>query len=447
MTQRNSVPAPDFRVLFEAIPGLYLVLLPDFTIVAASDAYLAATKTRRVEILGRSIFDVFPDNPGDASATGTTNLRASLARVLKRCAPDIMPVQKYDIRLPESEGGFFVERYWSPVNSPVLSAAGFVDYIIHRVEDVTDFIRLQKEQSERDQMTDALRAKTSLMESEIYQRSEEIAAANRDLLVEIDRRRTIQAQLVSESAKLQESNTSLISLQHSRDLLTGMIIHDLRNPLTATMGFLDLITQRLTSGDEVLLKYVANATGASLVMLEMINGIIDVMRMEDGKMPVRTEQTDIALLISDKLQQYHGTCARNDLTISYQGPRFLPFVTDGALLGRVLDNLIVNAIKHTPRHGKVTIAADHEPAVGDLSIQVIDTGEGIAPKDCERLFQKYGRIEGQTMGRPYDTGLGLVFCRMAVDLLGGRISVSSSLGKGSTFSIGLTSTPGTAIAE
>jgi signal transduction histidine kinase len=314
-----------------------------------------------------------------------------------------------------------------------------VDYIIHRVEDVTEFIRLQKVQSEREQMTDALRARTTTMESEIYQRSQEIADANRELLVEIERRRAVQAQLVTESEKLQASNTSLLALQHSRDLLTGMIIHDLRNPLTATMGFLDLIAQRLANSDELLVKYVGNAKSSSVVMMEMINGIIDVMRMEDGKMPIRTESTDVALVIGDKIQQYHGACSKSGLAIGYQGPRFLPYVTDGALLGRVLDNLIVNAIKHTPRQGKVTIVANHHPEAGELTIQVIDTGEGIAPKDCERLFEKYGRVEGQTMGRTYDTGLGLVFCRMAVDLLGGRIAVASEVGKGSTFIIGLTS--------
>src|SRR5688572_22827970 len=107
---------PDFRALFESIPGLYLVLAPDLTIVAVSDAYLDATMTRRDDILGRHIFDVFPDNPADADATGVQNLRASLERVLATGRPDAMAVQKYDIRRPAEEGGGFEERYWSPVN-------------------------------------------------------------------------------------------------------------------------------------------------------------------------------------------------------------------------------------------------------------------------------------------------------------------------------------------
>src|ERR1043165_5673321 len=97
--------APDFQALFEAAPGLYLVLDPDLMIVAVSEAYLAATMTERGRIVGRALFDVFPDNPDDPEATGVANLRASLERVLELGRPDTMAVQKYDIRRPESEGG------------------------------------------------------------------------------------------------------------------------------------------------------------------------------------------------------------------------------------------------------------------------------------------------------------------------------------------------------
>ena len=141
---------PDFRVLFEAIPGSYLVLAPDpdFTIVAVSDAYLRATMTHRNAIVGKPLFEVFPDNPDDPQASGTSNLRASILRALDGKRADIMPVQKYDIRRPPEEGGGFEERFWSPVNSPVLAPDGTVAYLIHRVEDVTDYIRMKQQGTE-----------------------------------------------------------------------------------------------------------------------------------------------------------------------------------------------------------------------------------------------------------------------------------------------------------
>jgi PAS domain-containing protein len=103
--------APDFRLLFDATPIPLLVLTPDFTMVAANEARLRATMTTREQTLGRHLFDVFPDNPADATATGTRNLRASLARVLRDKRPDAMPIQKYDIPKPGGAAGEFEVRY------------------------------------------------------------------------------------------------------------------------------------------------------------------------------------------------------------------------------------------------------------------------------------------------------------------------------------------------
>ena len=149
---------PDFESLFQSAPGLYLVLTPDFNIVAVSDAYLRATLTKREDILGRGVFEVFPDNPNDPLASGVRNLRTSLERVLEGKVADTMAVQKYDIRKPESEGGEFEERYWSSVNSPVSGPHKEVRYIIHCVQDVTEFVRLKQQGIEQRKLTDDLKA-------------------------------------------------------------------------------------------------------------------------------------------------------------------------------------------------------------------------------------------------------------------------------------------------
>jgi PAS domain S-box-containing protein len=130
----TSMPAQNFKSLFEKAPGLYLVLLPDFTIVAVSDTYLSATMTEREAILGRGLFEVFPDNPADNEADGVLNLRASLHYVIEHKKPHTMAVQKYDIRRPD---GVFEVRYWSPLNTPVLNEQNELVYIIHNVTDIT----------------------------------------------------------------------------------------------------------------------------------------------------------------------------------------------------------------------------------------------------------------------------------------------------------------------
>jgi len=136
---------PDFRLFFESVPNPCLVLDTDFRIVAVNEAYLSATMTIREEIIGRAILDIFPANPDDVqNVNWASPLLASLNRVLKNRRLDVMPVTKYDIRQPEQQGGRFEERFWSPINSPVLGADGEVIYIIHRVEDVTEFAELSR---------------------------------------------------------------------------------------------------------------------------------------------------------------------------------------------------------------------------------------------------------------------------------------------------------------
>ena len=130
----KTMPIPDFKLLFESAPGTYLVLLTDFTIAAVNDAYLKATMTKREAIIGHNLFEIFPDNPNDNTADGVFNLRASLNFVLQHKQPHTMPVQKYDIRRPD---GVFEERYWSPLNTPIVNQQNKVTYIIHNVTDVT----------------------------------------------------------------------------------------------------------------------------------------------------------------------------------------------------------------------------------------------------------------------------------------------------------------------
>ncbi len=139
---RNSLnEIANFKTLFECAPGLYLILYPDLTISAVSDEYLKATIKQRNDILGRGLFEVFPDNPDNPAADGVSNLRASLNFVLANKTPHTMADQRYDVVRPD---GSFEERVWHPLNKPILDARGEVVYIIHSVEDIT--VRLRNEQ-------------------------------------------------------------------------------------------------------------------------------------------------------------------------------------------------------------------------------------------------------------------------------------------------------------
>lgn len=192
-----TLSSMDFKLLFERAPGCFLVLRPDadFTILGASDAYLRATRTERGQIVGRPLFEVFPDHPDDPVATGRSHLRASLERVLAGQAIDIMAVQKYDIRRPEAEGGGFEEHFWSPVNASVLAADGRIRYLIHRVEDITEFVRTPHPGSTE-------------MGLEILSRSSELDAANKQL-------QRVNAALHAEIAERRRTEHQLSELLHS----------------------------------------------------------------------------------------------------------------------------------------------------------------------------------------------------------------------------------------
>jgi len=180
----SSITLDDFALLFDAAPSPYLVLTPDLTIAAVNSAYARATMTVPQEIIGRHLFDVFPDNPDDPGATGTRNLALSLERVNKFRRPDPMAIQKYDIPRAASQGGGFEERYWSPLNTPVLGKDGQVLWIIHRVEDVTDLVHRQEEETAREQLT---REQQGIID--------QLRETVKELAVQIEERKLAEAEL------------------------------------------------------------------------------------------------------------------------------------------------------------------------------------------------------------------------------------------------------------
>jgi PAS domain S-box-containing protein len=127
--------------LFDALPWPVLIVSTDFVMVAANDAYFRNARLTPERVLGKPLFETFPDNPDDPEATGVANLRASLTRVIETGLADEMPIQRYDVERTPAEGGGFEERYWLPFNSPIFGEDGEVEWVLHTAEDVTDVVR------------------------------------------------------------------------------------------------------------------------------------------------------------------------------------------------------------------------------------------------------------------------------------------------------------------
>jgi signal transduction histidine kinase len=231
---------------------------------------------------------------------------------------------------------------------------------------------------------------------------------------------------------------ALLDLQRQKDLLSGMLIHDLRNPLAATLGSIDLLRTHAGEMGPLAREDVTRADRSARRVRDLLNTLLDIMRMEEGVLAVHAALRDLGSFVRAKADEFRPLAEAGSLTLRETVPDApLEVRIDPELLGRVLDNLITNAVKHTPAGGAIEIALAGDPGKGLAILTVSDTGEGIQPDAMPLLFQKFAPIEGQTLKRPHDTGLGLVFCRMAIELHGGTIEAHSQPGRGSTFRVAL----------
>jgi signal transduction histidine kinase/ActR/RegA family two-component response regulator len=400
----SSTADIDFTALFEAAPGLFLVLDPELRIIAATDAYLAAAMVRREDVVGRRIFDVFPDNPDDPEATGVGNLRASLERAFDRGVPDAMAVQRYDIRRPESEGGGFEVRYWSPLNSPVLDEWRRVRYVIHRVEDVTEFVRLRELGDEQAAAAAVMRERAAGMEAEIVRRSQQ----------------------------LQVTNEGLRKASRAKNEFLSRMSHELRTPLAAIMGFSELLRLRRLEdkpGEWVNMIHVAGEH-----LLALVDEIMDLSRIESGTVSVSPEPVPVRPLAEAAFQLMEPVAAARGITLHppvFAASAGTDVLADQQRLTQVIINLVSNAIKYNRSGDDVRV----EVAGADrrrVRIVVTDTGSGIEPDLLPRLFTPFERL-GAAATEIEGTGLGLALSRRLVESMGGTVGVESTVGVGSTF--------------
>ncbi len=397
---------PDFRALFESAPGLYLVLTPELKIVAVSNAYLEATKTRREEIIGRGIFDVFPDNPEDVEASGVRNLRASLHQVLETRAADAMPIQKYDIRLPESEGGGFEEKFWSPVNSPVLNEQGELIYIIHRVEDVTAFVRLKA--SMKSPRMDGI---TEAIEGELYERTRQVAEISREL----KEKNAELAQLYRRAAELDRAKTEFFT----------NVSHELRTPLALIIGPAErlLSSSGLTEEQDRELRVI---TRNARRLLKHVDDLLDLAKLDQNQLRLFYSETDLTGMVKLVASHFESLAAEKKIVFQIDADAAVPAQIDIDKIERVLLNLLANAFKFTPTGGAIRIAIRNEEASKRAVIEVADSGPGVPEEWRETVFERFRQVDSWLTRRFGGTGLGLPIAREFTLLHGGAISISTA---------------------
>jgi signal transduction histidine kinase len=319
-----------FLRLFEATPHPYLILGADpaYPILAVNDRYLEATDTHREAIIGRGLFEIFPDNPEDGAGSSVSDLRTSLGRVMTDRKPDTMGVQKYDIPLRDGSGGFEV-RYWSPVNTPVFDEAGELAWIIHHVEDVTAFI-LQKEKlaGVRAEEPERIHDGWERMEAEVMRRAAEVKEANRAL-------KTAMEELERSRGELAALNERLNELDHLKSDFFANISHELRTPLTLILGPLG---QRLREPglDSALRSDLERMERNARILLARVNDLLDLAKLDAGRMGVRIEQVDLARLVCLEAARFESLAAVGGIAFTVEAPGPLSAQVDPEKVQRIL---------------------------------------------------------------------------------------------------------------
>ena len=213
--------------------------------------------------------------------------------------------------------------------------------------------------------------------------------------------------------------------------------HELRTPLNSIIGFSDVLRD-IDSLDDKQRRYAENIQKSGRLLLEMINDILDLAKVEAGKMEVRRSEFDLARLVSAQCDMVHSLSEEKNISVAVEVPDNLQDAyQDPNKLGQIINNLLSNAIKFTPEGGMITVRVA-DLLNGRFRLQVTDTGVGIAEEDQSIIFQKFRQsrkvLDGEGLTREFaGTGLGLSIVKELAKLLGGEVAFESELGRGSTF--------------
>jgi signal transduction histidine kinase len=275
---------------------------------------------------------------------------------------------------------------------------------------------------------------------------EELAAAfNRMLRQLLSQQNELQLgkrELDSRLDDLAQANMKLYEMNRLKSDFLATVSHELRTPLNSILGFSDVLSG-IDALDDKQKRYVGNIQRSGRMLLEMINDILDLAKVESGKMEVRPSEFKIGTLVAAQCDMARPLAEKKNIDLDCEiSSNLPPLRQDQAKVQQILSNLVSNAIKFTPEGGRILVNADGDPA-GDLRLTVRDTGIGISPDDQQLVFEKFrqasgGLPDGDAMTREYSgTGLGLSIVRELCRLLGGDVSLESELGKGSTFTVRL----------
>ncbi|AKV01399.1 two-component sensor histidine kinase [Labilithrix luteola] len=531
--------ALDYRQLFERSPNPYMVLDGNLCFVAANRAYLDVTASKLEDLVGRNVFDVFPNDPSDPNNESVRLLRSSIENVLKTGKAEHVALVRY--RIARAPGEPPEDRFWSATHTPLLDETGKVAYVVQHTVDVTNVRTLGSDQAwllgrafavqQANVTLDAeLRHLRSLFDQapgfvavfrgpehvlEIHNQAfaqlvgpRSIAGARvRDALPEVDprviaetldtpfatgkpftgreqkialrrgkrqrlenvyldvvcqpffdargkvagifvqgtdvtARRLLEDQreaLERERSELLARETSLRAQAEEanrlKDEFLATVSHELRTPLSGVIGWLQLLRMRKLADDRraIVLDTVERNARA---LAQLVDDLLDVSRIVSGKMALTVQTLEVARTVEAALEVVQPAAAARGVTLTSALDTDLTVLADPSRLQQVVWNLVTNAVKFTPRGGRVHVAVRRIDSTVEISVS--DTGMGIDEGFLPFVFERFRQADGGRTRRHGGLGLGLAIVKHLVELHGGTVSAESEgPGKGACFRVSL----------
>ena len=261
----------------------------------------------------------------------------------------------------------------------------------------------------------------------------------RELLLRVRaflRIREQEARIREQEERLRAQLDALSQLQALKDELFALVVHDVRNPLTGALGYVDLLLTEVTRrGDERLARWAEKALEGARKVEEVLASVLEVQLLESGSVPVRRTRTTLRPIVEDAVSSLGGVAAGNSVQLNVQAEHDAAIEADARLLRRAIENLLANALKYSPPRGAVDIAIRRADRWIELTVS--DRGPGIPDHLKEVLFQKFGSVEARSGQARRGHGLGLHLVKLVASAHGGSSGLSDREGGGTTFTLRL----------
>ncbi len=258
-------------------------------------------------------------------------------------------------------------------------------------------------------------------------RREEFMAKVRSLL----RARTLMTELEHARAVLAERNAQLEELEAFKETLIQTVVHDLKNPLSVVIGNLDLLARKADGRDAI---QIGRSRSSAERMHRMILDLLDIAVLEEGRFQLKPEAIDTVAMARLVVEEAGVSAERKNVKLELEtSSEDCTVDGDPSVLRRVMDNLLANALEHSPSDTRICLGVCQREE--GIEISVADEGEGIPPEHRDKIFEKYARLDLKKSGASANRGLGLTFCRLAVEAHGGTIWVEDAPGGGALFRV------------